>query len=1612
MPDPINTGRRPLTPEEQRRLLGGLADVEPAATEETPQEAGPRQMRPGMLPYLGALGTRLAGGLISGIVGAVPTPVTTPAAAAIGGLGEYAAQKIESPDDVDKSTIALESGLSAVPLGWIFRELKAGTPIARQIVSNMVRGAGLNEAGNMARRYNERGEILPSGAAETLSDLGTSAIGAGFGYLGAKPSLKKIQEAGGANVPLPVNKEAELMAALTSGGKPVDTELPSNLVTLAKGRKSGTASAETRPTGLRVKPNAPAENPNLAVTGREVVNPVQNARTIEEPAPIPGVINKQESIAARPATIHPDLLDADRVARRPEAVGASLSQAAKNASDMADVQLKAGRLAQREEARLAKAEQSADLQDMRNRGTGPNQEKVQQLQERQAKQKAAEAAKVEKEKARLQAESEKQARTEAAARRIEELKSAGELEKGETIGGTSEKVPTETGHETLKTFYRKAEPEAGGEKVTLDNPNEAAPVNPSEIPRTDPTVVASTTYSTKQKAMDALSGTGRRGVTRPLGRGKWQVILEGEQGAPRVEPPSEAPLEAPPVAPAPEPKEPPPAALAGEAKSAPVVAEPQAPAKEFTPGVPAEEIPPQVKELTAKLRAALDEDAARRAAKEVPPEAPPAPPVEPPAAPVPVAPKPTPKAPKGGATAEAPKMSRAEIDATTREDVAKWTDAEIAQAQGKYPKDKRLQTILTDELAKRQKAPEAPQTPTRGAVPVAPQKSPVEAPKAVPEAPKASGFEGPDRNTVTPEPEKTATGVPKTELKPGSKNAYEQMAQEASTPEGAVTVDLTGAQTGGEVRNRVVNELHKYRSEVKASEDARGVDEKGQYTYPVPIPKPRTIVVPGGPSYTFQPDLQQIDNAISAFEKGATVKGAHGRVERAVRIEPEDAFKGIVDETPKNRTVTVKPGYGTSFKAKEGSAPSYKLPVGPEKPTVPVKGRPSSGPSAEAPKETVPKVEAKRPLPESAAKEKIEQGKAETLKKAATEPKAEGVPTTKDGSTKAQILEKHGLDKGMDSNDLALEQQKAADEYFRIKEQYKLDGNPDTYTQLRAAGQKLGELKAATVLAAKEEGVKAPAAVEPAKVKEPNGKGKTLEELAQMEPAAQEAEIRKAVEEFKATKGKKPSKGKGTIVGGGFGSLQEFYEKNPGLFNRLGLGTAGAIAGAAATPDHPLVGGMLGASAGLYAPSVFRAMQGYVNKLPANEAGNARQALGNFVWDKVKTVGEVLPDVWRASLLSKPPNLIMNIWAGPYGSAVMSALEHYVGGTEGKDASGALKELLLTNSFFKEWYASRRAAQSAVSHANERAEIAGVGPAWLRKLTSMPANEMTAGDIAGKAILEKHGWTHLEAQEATLTSEPQWPINKSISNARKTKGANGKQSIILSTALPFYRTNANQLEQSIERLPIFGPIVRSVMKKPEQALKLTVAQNLISTGAMGVGYYLGANIQGDAKHKALWLKFINNFGGQYGISASIGFAMGAARAQNKDIVDQAQAAGLDLLKNGMTLPNPDVLVAGTKAISQALHGENPDLPYGVVPPPISSKEFWSIPTAQRYLSGDKNADQPTKKEYSVFAPLVHNPKLKPKPKTPVEQRMVDMKTRMAKYRKAQRDRVKEALGQE
>ena len=734
-------------------------------------------------------------------------------------------------------------------------------------------------------------------------------------------------------------------------------------------------------------------------------------------------------------------------------------------------------------------------------------------------------------------------------------------------------------------------------------------------------------------------------------------------------------------------------------------------------------------------------------------------------------------------------------------------------------------------------------------------------------------------------------------------------------------------------------------------------------------------------------------------------------------------------ERPTHTTVPTR--YGTSFTAKGdgGDAPAVKMPIAPiakkaaEKPEPPTK---PSGPSGEGAKPAKKGVRvAGSPLPEGVAnaKAKIEAETGKPLQEAAAEAKqrltgGKNLRQILDEQKAArQVVEAKPTEGTGKLADLALQEKQAWDDYFDIKKQAK-DG---IYTDadVRAAGKAAGELRAQVAAAVRDAQAKgepiptflqkvaddqaAKAAAAP-KAKVPAGKGPTSDDLAKMPPAEQEATIKKTVEEFKKRFGRKMTDDeKGAAV--------------TELATRLGLGVAGAVAGSM-TMDDPIMGALLGGIVGVGSPAMFRTLYRYKNGLQGPAREQAEKALGERVKEAASGFLHILPDYYRGSYLARFPNLPINAWAGPYGAATMGAIE--AAATGDKRGFKALNLLYNPKNFFfknvPDYFGdSMKEARLRVTDSMERGDIAdaqALGQGLKKEIITFPAVTMTAGDIAARKILMKAGFSEPEARALTLTSEPLSGLAGSIGAFRKYKGGKGFVSPIAKLMLPFYRTAINQIEQSALRTPA-GNILRSHWNKAPVETKTLLIQSGITT-AVGIGaFQAGANT--DPLAAPVMLKFINNFAGPYGAGASAMFLAGVASQKGDNWVASMPKGALQYITTGLPLPTADIVTDWFKAVESLVSKGEVNLPYGTIPPIISSKVGsiedpfgnkvpMSIPTAVRGMTGDPEWHRPTKQEYGPLPFLVTDkPKLAPKPKSEYERKLDRLRQERAAQRKAMRE---------
>ncbi len=400
----------------------------------------------------------------------------------------------------------------------------------------------------------------------------------------------------------------------------------------------------------------------------------------------------------------------------------------------------------------------------------------------------------------------------------------------------------------------------------------------------------------------------------------------------------------------------------------------------------------------------------------------------------------------------------------------------------------------------------------------------------------------------------------------------------------------------------------------------------------------------------------------------------------------------------------------------------------------------------------------------------------------------------------------------------------------------------------------------------------------------------------------------------------------GTVLGSGLGGGQGIFDliaRHPTFATHLATGAGGAMVGANADDEDPLRGALLGGMAGLAAPTVGKALLGRLS--PGIEQGETGEAINNAI--------NLIPDYYRANLLYHPTNLPFNAWVGPWGSGVMAGLEHKLAGDSRGDQ--ILQNFRNIPEFMRNWGAARDEARELLEHSVERWEGSNApnAPKALRAYTEAPGVAMTAGDVTARNGLMDAGLSEEEARRITLTSEPSMWLGRMLSSAKKgAQSEGGKKSIISDLLLPFYRTAANQAEQSLERTPGIGTLVQKYWKDSEDPAEMQKAQQVLGGGVGTTAYLLGryAPIDNPAGQRIV-NKFLNNVTGQYGVLASTAFKAGLAARSGKSVLGQLGSS----VRGGDIFPLPtgqgisDILELMDKAGNGKLKPS--DIPSGFTP---------------------------------------------------------------------------------
>lgn len=392
---------------------------------------------------------------------------------------------------------------------------------------------------------------------------------------------------------------------------------------------------------------------------------------------------------------------------------------------------------------------------------------------------------------------------------------------------------------------------------------------------------------------------------------------------------------------------------------------------------------------------------------------------------------------------------------------------------------------------------------------------------------------------------------------------------------------------------------------------------------------------------------------------------------------------------------------------------------------------------------------------------------------------------------------------------------------------------------------------------------------------------------------------------------------------------------DPQLAIRLALMAGGGAAGHEYDPlGNQTASTIAGAALGAAGPSIISSM------MKANQPGGLGETIGKIYRSS--------PNFNRANMLISPRSLLGNAVVGPWGGAIMSMLEHGLSNSleRSGDNSGwrALGQLLQPHKFPIQMLKSGRKALDLVRNAEmapERSGIAGLGdmnPKTLRGAfnlyNSIPAIPMVAGDEAARAIETAAGVSEDMAREYTLTNRARSSLGRGAKFFQSAKGldAEGNPTVpgtLNQMMLPFVNTNANIMERTMERFPVFGLFNAARFGPAKQA---TMQRRLIQQGMGAAVGYASEQIgeQADPESAKFIRKMVTDGAGPYSGIAAIGFAVGQARRSGKN----AGMAGMDALINQQPLPTTQSAKEYGKAIVNLVSGDfnfPKDVPRGLKP---------------------------------------------------------------------------------
>jgi hypothetical protein len=386
--------------------------------------------------------------------------------------------------------------------------------------------------------------------------------------------------------------------------------------------------------------------------------------------------------------------------------------------------------------------------------------------------------------------------------------------------------------------------------------------------------------------------------------------------------------------------------------------------------------------------------------------------------------------------------------------------------------------------------------------------------------------------------------------------------------------------------------------------------------------------------------------------------------------------------------------------------------------------------------------------------------------------------------------------------------------------------------------------------------------------------------------ALMEADMKSAAQAELAEPIKDTTLTRGDILKNVANSVRGFVKRTEGSVSpqaavRLGSAAAGGAVGAATDPyDNPILSTAAGVGLGAIAPNLV------------TKAG--RQQLKDLA-----------PDYYRANLLMNARNfsLPLNVSAS-YPSMGVAGVERALSGK----GSDLLKQVVSSpDKWLRDyWSASKpgREAEQLLRNAGEFERGEQMSPAlaalpkWAQNRLSATGRHLAAGDIAGRNIGKRAGLSDQTSREITSTSEPYMKWSKKVMGLKRGKPEDASPAMEI--ALPFVRTNINQLEQSLERLPLWGLKQEAIKSAqtglPQPSRREKVVKQGMGGGAMVTGYTLGTTTP--KEYAPFVYKILTNYGGQYGMLAGTSFLAGqAAQLKGSSVGESIKSAGKQQLQD-------------------------------------------------------------------------------------------------------------------